>query len=69
VTVSDDAQKRACSFCERSSDEVDFLIAGMKANICGECMGVLMGIAAEKDLAGFEALAEGARKYALEQNS
>jgi ATP-dependent protease Clp ATPase subunit len=69
VTVSDDTQNRACSFCGRPNNEVKFLIAGMEGNICSECMGVLMGILAENDLAEFEALADKARKYALEQKS
>ncbi|NMD38946.1 MAG: ATP-dependent Clp protease ATP-binding subunit ClpX [Christensenellaceae bacterium] len=41
---------RKCSFCGKTADKVDFLIAGDKANICNECINVCRNILDEKTL-------------------
>ena len=32
------AKKKTCSFCGRSESEVEFLLTGLDANICNECV-------------------------------
>ncbi len=35
-----DSKDTFCSFCEKSQDQVDFLIAGPQVEICNECVNL-----------------------------
>ena len=37
-----------CSFCEKASDDVEFLIAAPHANICTECVTICNDVIDEK---------------------
>ena len=37
-----------CSFCDKTTNDVDLMIAGRAANICSECVKLCSKIVAEK---------------------
>lgn len=39
-----------CSFCGKSQDQVDFLIAGPQVEICNECVNLCVQIILDKKL-------------------
>jgi ATP-dependent Clp protease ATP-binding subunit ClpX len=51
-SLTEISKDQSCAFCGRSLDEVDHLVAGEKAYICDECIGVCNEIVAERKSSG-----------------
>ena len=45
----EDTEGQTCSFCEKTSEEVESIIAGPKAHICNECVGLCNNVLAEDE--------------------
>ncbi len=41
---------QSCSFCDKTADQVEQIIAGPKAHICNECVGLCNNVLAEEEV-------------------
>ena len=58
MSTTDVTTEMRCSFCGKSKDEVDKLIAGPGVFICNDCVGLCDRILADQPIPSFPSLAD-----------
>jgi ATP-dependent protease Clp ATPase subunit len=57
-----------CSFCRRTRNEVSHLIASPRANVCWDCVALLLSAIKSADPAAFDDATEKAHAFADERS-